>query len=130
MKNFYVLILAALLILFAGLFQVVKNNISPAKITNPSSSLNVQKKSVDFSEQDIISYGQKLIEAKKARGDDLSSGPCLDNDEHFSGWVIDVAHSPRQPEDDFSQNQCSAYAQGRASHFLELSPDGVFIRSN
>lgn len=53
------------------------------------------------------------------------NGPCLGmiNDE----WVVDVSHSPRLPLDDDLNNQCSEYYDGRAKHFIELSPDGILL---
>ena len=41
----------------------------------------------------------------------------------------DVAHDPRQAVDDDPANQCAAYRSGEAHHFVELDPDGRFIRS-
>jgi hypothetical protein len=67
----------------------------------------------------------------KASGTDLSSGPCLANPLPSPGddWVVDVAHVPRTPEDDKPANQCSAYRDGEASHFVELDSDGNVIRA-
>ncbi len=59
-------------------------------------------------------------------GADMSPGPCLgviEND-----WVCDVAHSPRQPVDDLPENQCQAYINGTAHHFVEVTPDCQLIR--
>jgi hypothetical protein len=77
----------------------------------------------------MIEYGKERVRSLRAEGIDLSSGPCIDNGEKFPGWVIDVAHSPREPVDNLPENQCSAYREGRAEHFIELSPDANFIRS-
>ncbi len=64
------------------------------------------------------------------RGVDLSSGPCIRNPFISpSGWVCDVAHSPREPVDNLPENQCSAYISGEASHFVEVTPDCAFIRA-
>ncbi|MBI4099679.1 hypothetical protein HY440_01605 [Candidatus Microgenomates bacterium] len=51
---------------------------------------------------------------------DLSSGPCLGI--IADGWVLDIAHLPRQPIDDLPQNQCQHF-----SHFVEMSPQGEVI---
>ena len=45
------------------------------------------------------------------------------------GWVADIAHDPRLPVDDEAENQCEAYRNGTADHFVELDPDGDYIRS-
>ena len=59
----------------------------------------------------------------------LDNGPCLLNPipEH-PDWVCDVAHSPRTPVDDNPENQCSAFREGRASHFIELSENCELIQ--
>jgi hypothetical protein len=60
---------------------------------------------------------------------DLESGPCLLDPMHSdSSWVCDVAHEPRLDVDNAPENQCSAYRQGRAMHFIELSPRCELIR--
>lgn len=56
---------------------------------------------------------------------DLSSGPCLG--EIAPGWVLDIAHLPRQSIDNLPQNQCPDYLFGKASHFVEMTPAGEII---
>lgn len=60
-------------------------------------------------------------------GRDLSSGPCLDNS-LIDGWVLDIAHNPRQESDNLPENQCDAYLNGTAKHFVELDLEGNLIR--
>ena len=61
---------------------------------------------------------------------DLSSGPCLlDPMPNYPEWVCDVAHSPRQDVDNLPQNQCQAYRNGSAMHFVEITPDCILIRA-
>jgi hypothetical protein len=62
---------------------------------------------------------------------DLSEGPCLsDGDVNWmiEDWVCDVAHSPREDVDNQPENQCRAYREGKAHHFVEVDPDCNFIR--
>jgi len=61
---------------------------------------------------------------------DLSNGPCIGNPipEH-SGWICDVAHSPRQPVDDQPENQCSAFRSGQAKAFVEVDVNCNLIRA-
>ena len=62
-------------------------------------------------------------------GRDLSEGPCLSN-EIVEGWVCDVVHSPRVSLiDDKAQNQCSAYSEHKATHFVEVSPLCKIVRA-
>jgi hypothetical protein len=76
---------------------------------------------------DVIALAKRAYEDAKARGVDMSRGPCLGV--VSAGWVADVAHDPRRPVDDEPANQCQAYRSGRAEHFVELDPDGRLIRS-
>lgn len=65
-----------------------------------------------------------------AGGKDLSVGPCLLNPvESAPDWVCDVAHNPRQSVDDHPENQCSAFREGKAHHFVELDEKCNFIRA-
>ena len=69
----------------------------------------------------------ELCNQAKAKGMDLSNGPCLSNNV-VPGWVCDVAHRPRLPIDNETQNQCSAFVEGKASHFVEVDENCNLIR--
>jgi len=69
-----------------------------------------------------------LCKSSLAEGEDLSNGPCLSN-EIISDWVCDVAHSPRLAVDNLAENQCSAYREGLANHFVEVDPSCNFIKA-
>jgi len=78
---------------------------------------------------DIVKDEAKaLLEQKKKNltETDLVQGPCLGmvND----NWVVDIAHNPRTPEDEQPANQCQEYYDGRATHFIEISPDGQILK--
>ena len=60
------------------------------------------------------------------QGVDMRNGPCLGV--IMENWVADVAHEPRSDLDNDPGNQCEAYRQGDADHFVELDPDGNVIR--
>lgn len=62
------------------------------------------------------------------QGQDLSNGPCLDNS-LIDNWVLDIVHNPRQDVDNLPENQCSAYRDGTAKHFVELDVQGNLIRA-
>lgn len=62
----------------------------------------------------------------------LKNGPCLSiikPDWNINDWVCDVAHSPRQDVDNLPENQCSAYREGTAKHFVEVDPNCNLIRA-
>jgi hypothetical protein len=78
-------------------------------------------------DEGTIRLAQRAYAAAKANGVDMTRGPCLGVIKE--GWVADVAHDPRQDVDDEPENQCREYREGEADHFVELDPDGEFIRS-
>lgn len=68
----------------------------------------------------------------KSYDKNLSNGPCLSGnnpDWTVNDWVCDVAHSLRQPVDDLPENQCSAFREGKASHFVEVDMECNLIRT-
>jgi hypothetical protein len=70
-----------------------------------------------------------LCKAELEKGTDLSKGPCLSNAlAEDTEWVCDVAHEPRELVDNDAENQCSAYREGTAKHFVEVSPTCELIR--
>ncbi|MDD2823465.1 MAG: hypothetical protein PHQ59_05295 [Candidatus Daviesbacteria bacterium] len=64
---------------------------------------------------------------EQSKGIDLENGSCLTND-LIPGWVADIVHNPRITADDLPKNQCQAYIEGRAKHFVELDQKGNLIR--
>lgn len=62
---------------------------------------------------------QECINACKEATIDLSNGPCLWENK-VEDYVCDVAHDPRQEIDNDPTNQCNAFREGRASHFVEV----------
>jgi hypothetical protein len=77
-------------------------------------------------QQRAVDIAQQLFRQKKADGVSMSRGPCLG--EIMPDWVADVVHNPRQPIDEDPDNQCSAYRNGKAHHFVELDTDGNVVR--
>ncbi len=61
------------------------------------------------------------------KGVDTVTGPCISN-EIQKDWVCDMAHKPRQAVDDLPENQCSAYREGRAKHFIEVDTNCQVIQ--
>jgi hypothetical protein len=76
---------------------------------------------------ETVRLAKQAYERAQADGVDMSRGPCLGVIK--PGWVADVAHDPREDVDDEPENQCAAYREGDADHFVELDPEGNFIRS-
>jgi hypothetical protein len=68
-----------------------------------------------------------LCSSEKNKGTDLDKSPCL-SDNIENSWVCDVAHSPRQSIDNLPENQCSAFREGKANHFVEVDKNCAIIR--
>jgi hypothetical protein len=81
--------------------------------------------------QAAVVAARALYEKERLAGTDLSRGPCLANPlpPPNENWVADVAHEPRRAVDDDPANQCSAYRDGEAEHFVELDTEGRLIRA-
>ena len=91
-------------------------------------AINTQESKPSKIEQETaINQAKLLYKHTKENGQDLSNGPCLSN-ALMKDWVLDIVHNPRQVIDDLPQNQCAAYIEGSARHFVELDLDGNLIR--
>lgn len=108
------------IVAMAAIGLVLRTGGSPQSVAEEPLSQN----SIDA----IVQHGQILLTERLNAGEDLSDGPCLDDNKTFSGWVIDIAHSPRIDADDDPKNQCSAYRNGKAKNFIELSASGDVIQ--
>lgn len=93
-------------------------------VNNEAEEMSVMYTSL---EQDLITQAQTIYNTKKEQGLDLSSGPCL-TDQLIGGWVVDVAHQPRQAIDDLPENLCPSYVAGDPVQMIELDLDGNLIR--
>jgi hypothetical protein len=74
-----------------------------------------------------VAEGKALFRKAVLEGRDLLTGPCLSND-LMKDWVVDIVHDPRESMDDLPANQCQAYLEGRAKHFVELDTSGNLYR--
>jgi hypothetical protein len=75
----------------------------------------------------MVGRAQRLYKDRKAMGMDFSTGPCLTND-LAQDWVADIVHNPREVSDNLAENQCPAFLEGRATHFVELDPEGEVVK--
>lgn len=101
------------------------NSFTTTEIVTGTASIKI-KESAD---KDLaVAKAKELWRARFLEGEDLSDGPCISN-EVIPGWVADIAHNPRTVADELPQNQCSAYRDGTAKHFVELDPGGNLIRA-
>lgn len=85
------------------------------------------KPGIDAEIDKAVNQAKSVYREKKALGYDFAEGPCLTND-LTRDWVADIVHNPRQSLDDLPQNQCQAYKEGRAKHFVELDPEGNLVK--
>jgi hypothetical protein len=80
--------------------------------------------------QKAIAAAKDAYREARAKGVDLAPGPCISERLPGAGdWVADVAHDPRQAVDDEPANQCQRYRDGKAKHFVELTPGGRVTRA-
>lgn len=86
----------------------------------------IYKQGTSTEYDNAVSTALKVFK-EQTRGMDLSNGPCLTND-LIPNWVADIVHNPREQVDNLSENQCPAYLEGRAKHFVELDQKGNIIR--
>ena len=101
------------------------NSFTATEVVTGTASLKIKEKA----DKDLaVAKAKELWRAKFLEGEDLSDGPCISN-EVIPDWVADIAHEPRETVDELPQNQCSAYRDGTAKHFVELDPDGNLIRA-
>ncbi|MBI5405049.1 MAG: hypothetical protein HY976_02385 [Candidatus Kerfeldbacteria bacterium] len=124
-----VVVLPALLLLgwsCKNKFAAVNVNVNATAqaVVNVSKTVNA----ADVSRESAVAQAKALYIAEEAKGRDFSNGPCLSNN-LIGDWVADIAHNPRTSIDDRPENQCSAYRDGTAKHFVELDLDGQLIRA-
>lgn len=130
MKNLPVIIVLSALLLLGwsckNKFAAVNVNVNATAqaVVNASKTVNA----ADVSRESAVAQAKALYITEEAKGRDFSSGPCLSNN-LIGDWVADIAHNPRTSVDDRPENQCSAYRDGTANHFVELDLNGQLIRA-
>ncbi len=98
------------------------------------------KKDIENFETPFISENENPLESpttlcinlcneKKDAKVDLSNGPCL-SDKIAEKWVCDVSHDPRQDLDNAVENQCPAFNNGTAKHFVEVDENCDLLRTH
>lgn len=85
------------------------------------------KPGIDDEADRAVNQSKVIYKEHKRLGTDFSNGPCLSN-ALMDAWVVDVVHNPRIPLDDAPENQCIAYLEGGATHFVELDLNGNVVR--
>ncbi len=101
------------------------NAVSAIDVVTSAADIRIKEKA----DRDLaIAKAKELWREKLYQEEDLSAGPCL-SDSLIPGWVADIAHDPRQEVDNQAENQCAAYRNGTAKHFVELDPQGNLIRA-
>ena len=125
---FFILIIGFVFILSACKKKEENKNSLVNDIVDVTTGIGAVKIKEKADEKLAIAKAIELWRVKLLSGEDLSDGPCLSN-KIIPDWVADIAHDPRQEIDDLPQNQCSAYREGTAHHFVELDPEGNVIRT-
>lgn len=117
------LLLSLTVILVVSLATVFANNPNPfeGKLRG-----GVYKPGVSYEADRAVNQAKKVYQEKTKLEVDMTEGPCLTND-LLPDWVLDIAHNPRTKEDNLPQNQCQAFLEGRAEHFVEMDTLGNVI---
>jgi hypothetical protein len=127
-----ILLISAIAVAAVALTACAKTTTN--KNTNAVSAVDIVTGVADIKIKETADKNLAIAKAKELWGvkfqmeEDLSSGPCLSND-LIPDWVADIAHNPRTAADDKPENQCPAYRNGTAHHFVELDPLGNLIRA-
>lgn len=103
--------------LYASRWQLDKNGIWVRRGSPTSTPLEVEQ------QQFLIQEAQFALSVFQQKNVDLRPGPCLGP--IFQGWVADLVHVPRTPEDLRAENQCPPPVDGAQQHTLELQSDGT-----
>ena len=123
MKKVIILVVILILIATAIIFFA---NLAKKAQTSQTIDQTAQKTAEKIIKDEALKNALNLYAQKKAEGADFGSGPCLGT--IAPDWVLDIAHSPRQPVDNQPENQCEDFRAGRAHHFVELDPEGKLIQ--
>ena len=130
--KFELVSLFIILILFSGCFETgvqtsaetVTNIASQSAELNDLQSAEMKRMQEETAKQTCI----KLCTDSFAMGIDLSNGPCIGNPiEQMPDYVCDIAHNPRTDIDNLPENQCSAFRENNAEHFIELDENCELI---
>ncbi|MFA5070383.1 MAG: hypothetical protein WC528_03820 [Patescibacteria group bacterium] len=123
----FLLFILAITVSACGKKTVSQNTNSSGLVDIATGAADVKIK--ESAEKNLaIAEARDIYRVKKEQGEDLSAGPCLSND-LIEDWVLDIAHNPRQDVDNEPANQCEAYRNGQAHHFVEFDLDGNLIRA-
>ncbi len=110
-------------LLILALFVIFLTSIATVLLSSLG-QMSTSKSEVDSA----VNQAQLLYRQKRERGENFSNGPCL-SDALMPSWVADIVNNPRQAVDDLPENQCPAYREGRARHFVELDMEGKLMRA-
>jgi hypothetical protein len=94
----------------------------------------------DVNSQDIAQQAKtaciNLCKAALTSGQYLDNGPCLSDvrpewnpNWSVNDWACDIAHLPRTAIDNLEENQCQAFKEGKAHHFVEVYSNCSLIRA-
>lgn len=122
-KSDKLFVFVLMVIIITALLTIVFNNGNPFE----KSLKKGYKPGVDYEADSAVNQAKKVFLQKKDQGIDFTDGPCLTND-LLPDWVVDIVHNPSQDIDNLPENQCAAYTEGRAKHFVEMDSKGEIIR--
>ena len=118
-RKFFLLVLAGFL---AGAGCSVRTRQATSDAVNATTGISAARAKIDQADPQLAEIEcVALCQSALTQGTDLSAGPCLGNPiPRLATWVCDVAHQPRQAVDNRQDNQCPAFREGVAKHFVEV----------
>ena len=99
-------------------------------VTSGCISSNIINETNTYDEWSLLKSDScvELCLQKTNQGQNISDGPCLSN-ELMPNLACDVAHNPRLLVDNLPENQCNAFINGTAKHFVEVDENCELIRA-
>jgi len=121
MRKTILIILPLILIIVTGCKQQIQNT------SDAITGLGAAEQKLQADKDIAVINARTIFRQAQINGQDLSNGPCLSNN-LMPDWVLDIAHDPRQSVDNLPENQCSAFREGEAHHFIEMDESGKIIK--
>jgi hypothetical protein len=113
-RNLIILVLAATVLVGCQVIQPLVNVSETV-----SGTVEAEKQKQIFRTQAIVKCQELCQQLLTTDGEIFDRGLCLSNS-IAPDWVCDMVHVPRQPLDDEAENQCPAFRNGSAHHFVEI----------
>jgi hypothetical protein len=128
MKKSYFSAILVLLIILAVVFIILRGNedtwIKDSKGVWIKHGNPLKTPEQVLEQQEATNCASELYSQQEDLNTNFSSqclGTCKD-------YAVDMVHVPRTKEDNFIENQCADFREGKVTHFIELDKEGEIVR--